>query len=231
MNTTSLLDQLLKSGRSLLDSSDGGQTGGFGNAVQGALGGLNSDLGKGALMGGALGLLLGSKRVRKLGGNLLAYGGIAALGAVAYRTYAEWQRNQAGESAAGATPPPVAHAAAVTETSSRGVLKALVAAAKSDGHIDARERGLIETEIARISDDPELRDWLDQELRRPLDPADVARAATTPELAAEMYLASVLVADVQSPMERMYLDELARQLKLDADLRAQLEASARTHGP
>lgn len=46
-----------------------------------------------------------------------------------------------------------------------------------------------------------------------------------------MYLASVLVADVQSPMERMYLDELARQLKLDADLRAQLEASARTHGP
>jgi uncharacterized membrane protein YebE (DUF533 family) len=118
----------------------------------------------------------------------------------------------------------------VTETSSRGVLKALVAAAKSDGHIDARERGLIETEIARLSDDPELRDWLDQELRRPLDPADVARAATTPELAAEMYLASVLVADVQSPMERMYLDELARQLKLDADLRAQLEASARTHG-
>ncbi|MFN2107738.1 MAG: tellurite resistance TerB family protein [Candidatus Promineifilaceae bacterium] len=230
MNTTSLLDQLLKSGRSLLDSSDGGQTGGFGNAVQGALGGLNSDLGKGALMGGALGLLLGSKRVRKLGGNLLAYGGIAALGAVAYRTYAEWQRNQTGESAAGATPPPVPHAAAVTETSSRGVLKALVAAAKSDGHIDARERGLIETEIARLSDDPELRDWLDQELRRPLDPADVARAATTPELAAEMYLASVLVADVQSPMERMYLDELARHLKLDADLRDQLEASARTHG-
>jgi uncharacterized membrane protein YebE (DUF533 family) len=45
-----------------------------------------------------------------------------------------------------------------------------------------------------------------------------------------MYLASVLVADVQSPMERMYLDELARQLKLDPDLRAQLEASARTHG-
>lgn len=239
MNTTSLLDQLLKSGRSLLDgagtATGGGQSGaaagtggGLGDVLKGALGGLNSDLGKGALMGGALGLLLGNKRVRKMGGNVLAYGGMAALGAVAYRAYADWQRNQAGQPAASAAPPqPAQLSATETETHSRAVLKALVAAAKADGHIEDRERELIEAEIASIDSDPELRTWLDQELRRPLDPADVARAATTPELAAEMYLASVLVADDQSPMERMYLDELARQLKLDADLKARLEAGTR----
>jgi len=106
------------------------------------------------------------------------------------------------------------------------VLKALVAAAKSDGHIEDRERDLIEAEIAGIDNDPALRDWLEQELRRPLDPAEVARVATTPEIAAEMYLASLLVTDDKSPMERMYLDELARQLGLDAGLKAQLESSA-----
>lgn len=239
MNTTSLLDQLLKNGRSLLDGAGsataggqprtpGGTGGGLGDVLKGALGGLSSDLGKGALMGGALGLLLGNKRVRKMGGSALAYGGMAALGAVAYRAYADWQRNNASQPA-----PDISHSAAgqlspvESETHSRAVLKALVAAAKSDGHIEDRERELIEAEIASIDKDPELRAWLDQELRSPLDPADVARAATTPELAAEMYLASVLVADDQSPMERMYLDELARQLKIDAGLKAQLEASAR----
>lgn len=234
MNTTSLLDQLLKSGRALLDSAgsapDGGRKpgapGGLGDVMKGALGGLNSDLGRGALMGGALGLLLGNKRISKIGGNLLAYGGMAALGAVAYRTYNEWQRSNASVSSA--TPAPATQAPALEdETHSRAVLKALVAAAKSDGHIEDRERELIESEIASIDNDPELRAWLDQELRRPLDPAEVARAATTPEIAAEMYLASLLVADDQSPMERMYLDELARHLKLDAELKAQLETSAR----
>ncbi|CFN79703.1 Protein of uncharacterised function (DUF533) [Bordetella pertussis] len=39
-----------------------------------------------------------------------------------------------------------------------------------------------------------------------------------------MYLASLLVADEQSFMERAYLDELARQLKLPAELKQQLEA-------
>jgi uncharacterized membrane protein YebE (DUF533 family) len=54
----------------------------------------------------------------------------------------------------------------------------------------------------------------------------VARAATTPELAAEMYLASLLVVDETSFMERAYLDELARQLRLPAGLKAELETQA-----
>jgi uncharacterized membrane protein YebE (DUF533 family) len=215
------LEQLLKGGRSLLESTNGATGGGLKSVI-------TSDLGRGALMGGALGLLLGNKRVRKLGGNAFAYGGMAALGALAYRAYTDWQRNKAGAVSTGgastlsppATPAP-------TETHSRAVLKALIAAAKSDGHIEDRERELIETEIARLDSDPELQAWLDQELRRPLDPADVASAATTPELAAEMYLASLLVTDDQSPMERMYLDELARQLGVDAALKTQLETSAR----
>ena len=46
-------------------------------------------------------------------------------------------------------------------------------------------------------------------------------------MAAEIYLASVLVVDDTTTMERAYLDELARQLKLAPGLKAELEARAK----
>lgn len=219
MNTQSFLNQLLQTGKSLLESGGTAVSRATGN---GGIGGF----GTGAAVGGALGLLLGSKRVRKLGGNLLAYGGVAALGALAYRAYTDWQD---GRAAADAAAPRTADRVdgAEAEEHSRAMLKALVAAAKADGHIDDRERELIEAEMARVDADPALHAWLDQELRRPLDPAEVARAARTPEMAAEIYLASLLVADDQSFMERTYLDELARQLGLDDDLKSRLALSVR----
>jgi len=107
------------------------------------------------------------------------------------------------------------------------MLVAMVAAAKADGHLDARERSLLDAELGRLAGDHALRQWLDTELQRPLDPAQVAQAAQgDPALAAEMYLASLLVADDQSFMERAYLEELARQLGLAPGLKAQLEAQA-----
>jgi uncharacterized membrane protein YebE (DUF533 family) len=107
------------------------------------------------------------------------------------------------------------------------MLQAMVAAAKSDGHLDERERGLIDSELLRLQADAGERSWLEAELRRPLDPAEVAKAAATPEIAAEMYLASLLVVDDTSFMERAYLDELARQLRLPAGLKAELETQAK----
>ncbi|WP_122257484.1 DUF533 domain-containing protein, partial [Pseudomonas salomonii] len=75
--------------------------------------------------------------------------------------------------------------------------------------------------------DRELQSWLHAELNKPLDPADVARAASTPEMAAEMYIASVMLVDEENFMEKAYLDELARQLKLEPGLKAELEKQVR----
>lgn len=180
---------------------------------------LNADFGKGALTGGALGLLLGrNKSTRKLA----TYGGLAALGVMAYKAYGDYKLQQDGASrtepqTVDRLPPPQA------EQHSQAILKALVAAAKADGHVDARERQVIEGEFARINQDESVQAWLHNELEKPLDPAEVAKAGTTPEIASEMYLASLLVADEQNFMERAYLDELARQLKLDDALKARLE--------
>ncbi|MCY1553360.1 hypothetical protein D9M68_898350 [compost metagenome] len=54
----------------------------------------------------------------------------------------------------------------------------------------------------------------------------MAQAAETPEMAAEMYLASVLLIGRQEGGERRYLDELAAGLQLDPGLQAQLESHA-----
>ncbi|BAU76274.1 tellurite resistance TerB family protein [Metapseudomonas furukawaii] len=227
MNTRGLLDQLLKSGQDLLQQKAGGKsTGHTGGQSGGNLGSLLSGAGGGALAAGALGLLLGNKSARKLGGKALTYGGLAALGVLAYKAYGNWQAQQA--SATGAEPQTLDRLPAPqAEQHSQAILKALVAAAKADGHVDARERQLIEEELAKLTQDAELRRWLDAELNKPLDPADVARAARTPEMAAEMYLASVLMVDEEHFMERAYLEELARQLRLDPGLKAELERQVR----
>ncbi|MDO5288737.1 MAG: tellurite resistance TerB family protein [Pseudomonadota bacterium] len=225
---TGFLDHLLKSAGATVTGAN--QT----NRGSGIGGAINSDFGRGTLTGGALGLLMGkNKKMRKLA----QYGGLAALGMMVYNTYGEYQRQQAGTAGgaqpagAPAQPAPQLPApqtvdrlpAAQADAHGAAILQAIVAAAKADGHIDARERELIEGEYARQGLPADVQQWLHAELEKPLDPAQVARAATSPELAAEMYLASLLVADEQSFMERAYLDELARQLKLPADLQARLQ--------
>ncbi|MDP2269075.1 MAG: tellurite resistance TerB family protein, partial [Deltaproteobacteria bacterium] len=186
----------------------------------------------GAASGGLLGMLLGSKRGRGMGGTALKVGSVAALGAAALKAYTYWQSQQAQQNghrsalnqASPTVPSPISQE---TEEHSQALLKAMIAAAKSDGHIDERERSLMHAELDRLNADPKLRIWMEDELRRPLDPAEVARAATTPALAAEMYLASLLIADDTAFMERAYLDELARQLQLAPGLKSELEAQAR----
>lgn len=225
MDTRGLLDQLLKSGKDLLQDQAGNAAAGKA-AKGGGLGSLLSGAGGGALAAGAMGLLLGNKKARKYGGKALTYGGLAALGVLAYKAYGNWQASQAsapqGEPQTLDRLPPVQ-----VEQHSQAILKALVAAAKADGHVDERERALIEGEFVKLTPDQELQHWLHAELNRPLDPADVARSASTPEMAAEMYIASVMLVDEAHFMERAYLDELARQLRLDPALKQALEAQVR----
>lgn len=213
MSLNGFLDQLLRSASPTTLSGKNGQ---------GGLGGLaGSDFGKGAMTGGALGLLLGRNKATR---KLATYGGLAALGMMAYRAYGDYKAQQGTV----VTPQtvdrlPPAQAGAHGEA----ILRALVAAAKADGHLDARERQVIEGEFARLAPEAEVQQWLKAELDKPLDPADVARAASTPEIASEMYLASLVAADEQNFMERSYLDELARQLGLDDALKQRLEQEFR----
>ncbi|MGW8464949.1 tellurite resistance TerB family protein [Pseudomonas sp. CLCA07] len=223
MNTRGLLDQLLKSGQDLLKNKASGHQN---KASSGGLGGLLSGASGGVLAAGAMGLLLGSKKARNVGGKVALYGGLAALGVVAYKAYGNWQAQQGVAPLSNTRSEPQTLdrlPPAQVELHSQAILRALIAAAKADGHIDERERSLIEGEFTKLDNDQALQHWLHAELNKPLDPTEVARAASTPEMAAEMYIASVMLVDEQNFMEKSYLDELARQLKLEPGLKAELE--------
>ncbi len=231
MNTGGLLDQLLKAGSGMLGGQNAGGRQGQpqGSAGNSQLSSLLSGAGGGALAAGAVGLLLGNKKARKFGGKAVKYGGLAALGLVAYKAYSTWQQNN--QAAPQGQPQTVDRLPAPqVEQHSHAILRAVIGAAKADGHVDDRERQLIDAEIAKLTSDPSMQRWFDQELNKPLDPADIASAASTPEMAAEMYLASVLIVDEENFMERSYLQELASQLKLDPALKAELEKEVRAAG-
>ncbi|HEX4879522.1 MAG TPA: tellurite resistance TerB family protein [Limnobacter sp.] len=227
MNTKGLIDQLLRAGGDLLQQG-GSQP--F-HTSRGKPGVNMRDVmlgaGGGAAATAALGMLLGNKRHKKMGGKVLTYGGLAALGVLAYKAYSNYQDQQknSGASPVAQQPQTVDRLPEpAVEQHSQAILRALIGAAKADGHIDASERQLIDAEIARLTDDPQLRRWFEQEMNKPLDPVEIAGYATSPELASEMFLASVLIVDEESFMERSYLQELARQLRLPPALEAALRA-------
>ncbi|HHX8655751.1 TPA: tellurite resistance TerB family protein [Vibrio diabolicus] len=177
-------------------------------------------LGAGAVGGGLIGMLMGSKKskkmTKKIGSGALKVGGAAALGALAYKVYNDWQAKQSGKGV---------HETFDPDDSKHSVLilKAMIGAAKADGHVDEEEMARIEQALADMGADEHVRQLVQQELNKPLDPAEIANQATSPQQASEIYLASLIVADEQNFMEKAYLQELAKQLQLSPEVTQQLE--------
>ncbi|HHF3079979.1 TPA: tellurite resistance TerB family protein [Vibrio diabolicus] len=177
-------------------------------------------LGAGAVGGGLIGMLMGSKKskkmTKKISSGALKVGGAAALGALAYKVYNDWQAKQSGQGV---------HETFDPDDSKHSVLilKAMIGAAKADGHVDEEEMARIEQALADMGADEHVRQLVQQELNKPLDPAEIANQATSPQQASEIYLASLIVADEQNFMEKAYLQELAKQLQLSPEVTQQLE--------
>lgn len=212
-----ILDQLLGAGKGWLN--DGGDS----RKAQ------MKGMAQGGLAAGAMALLLGNKKVRKYGGKVAAVGGAAALGGLAYKLYQDWQSEQGG--AAQQAQPLDSLQGQALDARSTLLVRAMVAAARADGHIDGAERQKIQQYLTEQGQSDAAR-WIDAELARPLDPQALAREVTDMEQATEVYLASLLAIDVDHFMERGYLDELARALKLDDNLRGSIERQvAQLNGP
>lgn len=231
MNARGVLDQLMKSAGG--KSGTGGQGGDIGRLFEGLasqFGGAGSGAGsssgsgvdmKSLLGGGAIGLLIGSKRGRKMGGKALKYGAIAGLGALAYKA---WQNyNGAGGNAAAGGERVDKLQGQDRERRSLEILQAMIMAARADGHIDDNERLLLTGQIDALGADAELHQWVEGQLQAPLDARTLADQADSPQAAREMYLVSAAIVDDQNAMERAWLQELAKALKLEPALTAELE--------
>lgn len=113
---------------------------------------------------------------------------------------------------------------------SRGILRAMIAAAKADGHIDGVEQANIFAAMDKLELDADDKAFVMDELRGPLDVDAVAREARNPEQAAELYAASLLAIDVDNAPERGYLAMLAARLKLDDALVQHLHTTVEEAG-
>ena len=185
----------------------------------------------GAAAGALATLLLGSKSGREMAGDALKLGAAAALGGLAYKAYSNYrdgkpligtraaeflQAARTGATLPGA-PPQDAHALLL--------LRAMIAAALSDGALDAQERQQILGRLSGLGVSGEEQQFLDREIAAPWSPQQFAAAATTPEMRSEVYLASAIAIEADTPAEQGYLRYLAATLSLDDALVQHLEAA------
>ncbi len=230
MDIGKLVDGFLGSTPGTAQSTAGQALSGITNNIPGGLAG-------GAAAGGVVALLLGSKKARKIGGKALTYGGMAAVGALAYSAYRNYQSNQTAVPAAstsGSLAPPPADAGfdpaqQVAQDGSDmrlALLQAMISAAKADGHIDTAENARVFEQMGQVDLGAEEKAFLFDAMQRPSDPITIANLASTEAQGAELYLASALAIDPDTPEEQTYMQRLGDALRLPDALRAQLNAHA-----
>lgn len=173
--------------------------------------------------------------------NLARYGGMAVIGILAYQAFKRYQAQQgvvsgekvSGKNAAAALAPPPdsgfnpGQARGGPDALAGLLVKAMVAATQADGVIDEDEQRRLAGRLDQLGMSSADRKLLAEQLTTPVDPREVVRAATSPELGLQAYAASVLAVAVDTPAERRYLDGLAGALGIDPGLKAQVEQTLR----
>ncbi len=220
------------SGGSLTDILGGlaGALGGgqqTGTAPQAGLGGLGN-------LGGVVGEVLGS-----LGNNKAALGGLGALAGALLGGGRGSARGAIGGGGlavlaslaisalrkAGQTPqsmpralfePQTPEDQQALEQDAEIIVKAMINAAKADGKIDDNE---IQKIVGKLQEDgltEEEKEFFMTEANKPMDiDAVIASAGGQPEMAAQIYSASLLAIEVDTPAEQQYMQQLAQGLGLD----------------
>jgi len=192
----------------------------------------------GGLAGGLASNLISGKSARKLGSSALKLGGIAAVGALAYTAYQRYNNSQsaaapvqaaaannavlAAAPAGSAFMPPIDDHAANQELGLI-LVRAMIAVARADGRLDAQESQVIFQKIQSLGLDSASQNLLVQEMGHPVDVDAIVNSASSPELAAEIYIASLLAVDVDTAAEKSYLAMLAARLQLPSQLVTELE--------
>lgn len=174
--------------------------------------------------GALLAVLLGTGTGRKMTGSAIKLGGLAAIAGMAYKAYQNYQSgNRPGEAAAKEPellPPPEDtsfHPAQAPQGEAEFALtliRAMIAAAESDGHIDEEERRRIADKVRLAGIGGEAETFLLKEIDDPADLDTLVAAAKTDAQKVELYTASRLAIDPDSRAERGYLDLLAGRLQL-----------------
>lgn len=209
-----LLGGVLGGGRG---GSAAGGMGGLGEIFGGALGGGRSTSGGGLgdLLGGLLGGSAGGGTGTRSGGGNAGMAILATIAMAALKNWTDGRRAQAAMA-----PDTAGFAAPELETMTEPataelIVRAMISAAKADGEVSEDE---IQRIVGRIGADglsEEEKQFMIAELRRPLDLAALVAEVPNEMVAVEVYAASLLAIELDTPAEAAYLRQLAQALRLD----------------
>ena len=199
-----ILNKVLETAKTTLRdaSTNPTQAAGLGAALGALLGGGGSSV-SGAVKGGALAMLAGVayKALTSAGqgaeaGAATAFsGGAVPVGMTAAQTPADHQ---------------------VLANTAELVIKGMINAAKADGEVSADEITRIVGKLKAAGMEGDAEAWIMKELRQPLDLDAFAAAIPNQEVAAQVYAASLLAIEVDTPQEQTYLSDLAKKTGLNA---------------
>jgi len=226
----------------MLGSVTGGSTGGSGGAggLLGSLGNIASSMfgnkqsnaqgsssGMGTSGAGVLGALAGSL----FGGGgssvkgALGGGALAMLGSLALQAYKNYntqgssaQPDAASQLMAGLRQPENDQEEQEVQDVAMLTLKAMINAAKADGHVDEQEIQRIAGKLQEGGVTSEEQQFVMEEMKKSLDTDSIVNAVPNPQVGAQIYAASLLAIEVDTDAERSYLEQLANRLGLDSNV-------------
>jgi uncharacterized membrane protein YebE (DUF533 family) len=117
------------------------------------------------------------------------------------------------------TPPPLPPnppREAVSNEDALLLIRAMIVAANADHAVDDVERHAILGKVIASGLGAEEHSFIEKELANPLDLRALVAQVKSPEMAEQVYAASVLALEVDSDAERNYLQRLVSALNLDA---------------
>jgi uncharacterized membrane protein YebE (DUF533 family) len=223
--------------KKILDDFLGSSIPGTGTSVRDTAGKATQMAKDNPLAAGALAaILLGTGTGREITGGALKLGGLAAVAGLAYKAYQNYQSGkaptEATQTAGGELLPPPDDSSFHPETAPQGehefalvLVRAMIAAARADGHIDDEERARITEKLSLSGMNSDTQEFLANELSAPVDIDAIVAAAVTDAQKVELYTASRLTIEPKTRAERGYLDLLAGRLKLPDSLIDHIEAT------
>ena len=194
---------------------------------------------KNPLAAGALAaVLLGTGTGRAVAGSAVQLGGLAAIAALGYKAYQNYQSGKPilPQKADAALPDQSVVEGTAFDQTAQGaagemftlsLVRIMIAAARADGHIDDAERAAILGKLKTSGMNEEVQSFIDNEISNPIDLDGLVASAVTEEQKVELYTAARLTISPDSRAERGFLDMLAGRLNLPDALVDYIDATVK----
>ncbi|MBQ7544825.1 MAG: tellurite resistance TerB family protein [Synergistaceae bacterium] len=195
---------------------------GAGQTVKNKVGGDNLAAGG---IGALLGALMGGSESTTA--NTLGGGMMGLLGMMAYKALRGSMGGSSASASSASAQPYVQTTPQQQANDAEIIITAMIDAAKADGQVDADEFQRITSSLKKNGLGQDGMNYVIQKLQGPMETTKIVAAVKgRPELAAEVYSASLMAINVDTDAERKYLAKLGKAMGLSTQVMSNIEQLA-----